>query len=112
MNFFGLIALFPLSFANYAILRPFFLSDFAPHLLPIVFCSKSLLKEGKKTQKMECKIAQKNKRGCKIAQLAKRRGKSAIEHKDGVQNQKRGKRMGCKIAQKKEGVQNRTIGKR
>jgi len=39
-------------------------------------------------------------------------GKSAIEHKDGVQNQKGGKTMGCKIAQKKEGVQNRTISKK
>jgi len=26
-------------------------------------------------------------------------GKSAIEHKDGVQNQKGGKKKGCKIAQ-------------
>jgi len=38
--------------------------------------------------------------------------KSAIEHKDGVQNQKGGKKMGCKIAQKKRGMQNRTISKR
>jgi len=49
------------------------LSDFAPHLLPTVFCSKSSLKEGKNEQKMGCKIdKKKKKRGCKIAQLAKR----------------------------------------
>ena len=44
----GLIALFPLSFANYAILHPpLFFERFAPHLLPIVLCSKLPLKEGK-----------------------------------------------------------------
>jgi len=29
--------------------------------------------------------------------------KSAIKHKDGVQNQKGGKKIGCKIAKKKRG---------
>jgi len=50
----------------------FFLSDFAPHLLPIVFCSKSSLKEGKGAKDGVQNRSKKKKRGCKIAQLAKR----------------------------------------
>jgi len=62
---------------------------------------------------MGCKIAQKKEEGVQNRTINKKiGGKSAIEHKDGVQNQKGGKRMRCKIAQKKEGVQNRTISKR
>jgi len=68
----GLIAVFPLSFANYAILQPFFLSDFAPYFLPIVFCSKSSLKEGKGNKRWGAKSLKIKKRGCKIAQLTKR----------------------------------------
>jgi len=50
----------------------------------------------------------KKRRGVQNRTINKKIGdKSAIEHKDGVQNQK-----GCKIVQKKEGVQNRTISKR
>ena len=41
--------------------------------------------------------------GVKSHNQKKDRGKSAIKHKHGVQNQKGGKRMGCKIAQKKRG---------
>jgi len=59
---FGLIALFPLSFANCAILH-------------LIFCKlcfvQSSLKEGKKGKRWGAKSLKKN-RGCKIIQLAKR----------------------------------------
>jgi len=81
----------------------FFFSDFAPNLLPTVFCSKSSIKKRGKGAKD----------GVQNRTISKKiGGKSAIEHKDGVQNQKGGKKMGCKIAKKKEGVQNHTIDKR
>ena len=41
--------------------------------------------------------------GAKSHNQQKDRGKSAIEHKNGVQNQKEGKKMGCKITQKERG---------
>jgi len=41
-------------------------------------------------------------RGVKSHNWQKDRGKSAIKHKDEVQNQKGGKKIGCKIAQKKK----------
>jgi len=68
----GLIALFPLSFANCAILHPFF---FFERLCTPSFANcvlfKIIIKRGENGQKMGCKITQK-KRGCKIAQLVKR----------------------------------------
>jgi len=60
---------------------------------------KIILKRGENLQKMGCKIAQKKEEGVQNCTISKNiGGKSAIEHKDGVQNQKGGKRMGCKIA--------------
>jgi len=64
---------FLLSFANCAILQPPLFSNFAPYLLPIVFCSKSSLKEGKWGKRLGAKSLKK-KEGCKITQLAKRQG--------------------------------------
>jgi len=87
------------------------LSDFAPHLLPIVFCSKSSLKEGE-----EGKIwgvqnhSKKEEEGVQNRTIGKKiRSKSAIKHKK-VHLTRKGakswgakslkiKRGGCKIAQ-------------
>jgi len=82
------------------------LSDFAPHLLPIVFCSKSSLKEGKWGKRWGAKSLKKKgvqnrlkKRGCKITQLAKRYGTTVQLNT----------KMGCKIRKGvKREVQNRS----
>jgi len=50
------------------------LSDFAPYLLPIVFCSNTSLKEGKWGKRWGAKSLKKKNRRCKITQLAKRYG--------------------------------------
>jgi len=59
-------------FASCVVLHPlfFFLSDFAPHLVP-PFSSFNDDFEQNTIAKMGCKITQKKKRGCKIAQLVK-----------------------------------------
>ena len=79
------------------------MSDFAPYLLPIVFCSKSSLKEGKGGKRWGAKSLKKRIGGAKSHDWQKERGKSVIKHKDRVQNQKGGKKIGCKIAKKKRG---------
>ena len=97
----GLIALFPLSFLNCAILHLlfFFLSDFAPHLLLIVFCSKSSLKEGKMGQKWDAKSLKKTEEGgAKSHNWQKDRGQKCNYTQEGPSNHKGGKKMGCKIA--------------
>jgi len=70
----GLIALSPLSFANCDFAPPLFFSDFAPHLLSILFCSKSSLKEGKGAKDWVQNRSKKKNRGCKIHNWQKDRG--------------------------------------
>jgi len=99
----GLIALFPLSFANCAILHPlFFYERFCTLSFANCVLFKIIIKRGGKRQKIGCKIAQKKEEGVQNRTTSKKiGGKRAIEHKVGVQNQKGGKTMGCKIAQNK-----------
>jgi len=71
----------PLSFANCAILHPlfFFLSDFAPHLLSVFPSFKDDFEQNTIGKRWDAKSLKKKRGGCKIAQLAKDRGKSAIK---------------------------------
>ena len=83
----------------------FFLSDFAPHLLPIVFCSKSTLKEGKGSKRWGgCKITQKKEEGVQNPKIGKKiGGKSAIKHKKVHLTRKGAKRQGAKSLKKNKG---------
>jgi len=62
----GLIALFPLSFVNCAILHPlFFLAILHLIFFQLCFGSKSSLKEGKEGKRWGAKLPKKRRRGAK-----------------------------------------------